>query len=143
MLRKIVIVSCLLISALGYSQTLSVKKDANKDVKKHRIFTSEERDNIQLWYHDQVEEMKMSDAVREKYESIVEYYVVKIYYLSDKENGYLDDDELMKVKFDEYVARLNGELKPILSKENYQQHKNAFGRVVRSVYNRKGWKIEK
>jgi hypothetical protein len=120
-----------------FAQTQEEKQQAGEK-NKVQIFTSGEKDNLQFFFKEQVDKMKLSEDLKDDYYGIILYYSNKMGRIGNKDKGYTEAEK--KTKLDAMVIQLNDELKEILTKEQYQIHKESFGKIVTSVYNRKGWK---
>lgn len=116
------------------------KKQKERANNKVEIYTAEERDNIQMGFYTRVKSMGLSKNLEDQYYSIVLYYTIKMARLDDKDKG-LSKDEI-KIKFKEYTAIMNSEIKQILNEGQYNMHLENFDKIVYSV-NRKLEKQEK
>ncbi|WP_271764772.1 hypothetical protein [Aquimarina algiphila] len=119
-----------------FSQTQE-EKQAEREKNKVEIFTSGEKDNLQFFFKEQVDKMKLTEDLRDDYYGIILYYTNKMRRIGDKNKGYTEAE--IKTKFDAMVIKLNDEVKEILTKEQYPMHRESFSKIVTSVYNRKGW----
>ncbi|MFC5048501.1 hypothetical protein ACFSTE_08465 [Aquimarina hainanensis] len=120
---------CLIFSIAFYAQEAPVEKN-----KKVEIFTPQERDNLQVWFHEKVKDMKLGMEVEEEYFSIVLYHIVKITRLDDKKT--LTKEEI-RDKAKTLLLKQNKEVKGILTEEQYAKHLSIFGDIIKSVHNRK------
>ena len=119
-------------SALG--QTLETEKQRKLQDAKVSIFTPEENANIGRWLNIRVDEMEMNDGTRQEYDRIFYSYIYNMSRLNDKDKDFTHDEVVEK--FDEAVIKMNKELKEILSTEQYINHLENFGAIVRNVYNK-------
>ena len=119
-------------SALG--QTLKTEKQRKLQDAKVSIFTPEENANIGRWLNIRVDEMEMNDGTRQEYDRIFYSYIYNMSRLNDKDKDFTHDEVVEK--FDEAVIKMNKELKEILSTEQYINHLENFGAIVRNVYNK-------
>ncbi|WP_103072187.1 hypothetical protein [Aquimarina sediminis] len=126
----------LLIFVTTFGQTHE-EKLLERQKNKVEIFTSGEKDNLQFFFNEQVDKMKLSEDLRDDYYGIILYYTNKMGRIGDRNKGYTEAEK--KTKLDAMVIQLNDEVKEILTKEQYQIHKESFGKIITSVYNRKGW----
>ncbi|AXT63017.1 hypothetical protein D1816_22620 [Aquimarina sp. AD10] len=122
------------LTAFGQTQK---EKQVEREKNKVEIFTSDEKDNLQVFVAKQVEQMKLSEKLREEYYGILLYYTNKMGRIGDKNKGYTEAEK--KTKLDAMVINLNDEVKEFLTEEQYAIHRESFGKIVTSVYNRKGW----
>ena len=109
-----------------------------KEEVKVQIFTHEERDNLQLWYNEELQRMDLSEEKESQYNSILFYYIAKITRLDDKDQD-LSKEEFM-AKLNEYLDKQDQDLKEILTEEQFAIHKEIYGEFLRSAYRR--WGIE-
>ena len=114
-------------------------QQGSKEDLKVKIFTTEERDNLQLWYHEEVQRMGLSEEIASQYNSILVYYVAKISRLDDKDLD-LSKTEF-KARLNEYLKKQDDDLREILTDEQFTIHKEIYGEFIRSAYRR--WGIEK
>ena len=132
-MKRIVLAIFLLACAIPAAGQQESKSDV-----KVKIFTHEERDNLQLWYHDQVKRMDLSEEKESQYQSILIYYIAKITRLDDK------DQDLSKAEFkaqlNSYLNKQDKDLQEILTAEQFAIHKEIYGEFLRSAYTR--WGIE-
>ena len=103
---------------------------------KVKIFTHEERDNLQLWYHEQQKRMGLTEEKESQYNSILFYYIAKITRLDDKDQD-LSREEF-KAKLNEYLDKQDQDLQEILTGEQFAIHKEIYGEFLRSAYKRWG-----
>lgn len=132
-MKRICIAVCLLASTLP----VLGQQDGKEDVKV-QIFTHEERDNLQLWYHEEQKRMGLSEEAESQYNSILFYYIAKITRLDDKDQDL--PKEAFKAKLNEYLDKQDQDLKEILTGEQFAIHKEIYGEFLRSAYKR--WGIE-
>ncbi len=119
------------IAFAGFSQEYS-KKD-----RKVTIFTSEEKDNLQMWFNSEVDErMKMTPEEKDEYNSILVYYIVKMGRLDDKDKDFTKEE--LKIEVEKLLAKQDAELKLTLTAEQYAVHQEIFGELMESVYKRWG-----
>ncbi len=134
---RIVITGLLFITSLSIFSQTQEEKLQERQQNKVEIFTSNEKDNLQVFFEEQVNKMKLTENLRDDYYGIVLYYTNKMGRIGDKNKGYTASE--IKTKFDAMVIQLNDEIKEVLTTEQYQIHRESFGKIVTSVYNRKGW----
>ena len=124
-------ISLMFAFALNAQET---KRTNSKSQTKVQLFSSEERDNLQFWIHDQVDQMELSNKVRDEYTSIILYYVVKIARLDDKDQD-LPKAEILS-RFDVFIDKLNSESQLIFDEDQYKKHMEIFKELTRSYKNR-------
>ena len=132
-MKRILLLMFCLACSFGVTAQQGVKEDM-----KVKIFTTEERDNLQIWYHEEVQRMKLSEETASQYSSILTYYVAKISRLDDKDQD-LSKSEF-KQRLNEYLKNQDKDLREILTEEQFIIHKEIYGEFLRSAYRR--WGIE-
>ena len=121
--------------------SLTIQSQEAKDEKKNnkvQIFTAEEKDNLQMWFHKEIKKMNLTELEQEEYIHILNYYIYKIGRLDDKDQ--FESMEYFKVRLNEYLAKQDAELIEILNQEQFQIHKEIYNRFLNSAYKR--WGIE-
>ncbi len=113
-------------------------QELSKEDRKVRIYSSEEIDNIQNWYHREVKKMNLSEEEMDQYSAILVYYVAKIARLDDKDKGY--SEERFKKELNSLLAKQDEELKELLTPEQFEIHKKIYGEFLSSAYRRWGIK---
>ena len=108
----------------------------SKEERKVEIFSSEEKDNLQLWFRDEVKRMNLSEEEMSQYSSIIVYYVAKIARLDDKDKDY--SEEQFKKELNSLLARQDKELEDLLTAEQFEIHEEIYGEFLRSDYRRWG-----
>jgi hypothetical protein len=120
---------------IAFSNAFAQDNKTNEETKeKVALFTSAEKDNIQMWFYERVNEMSLTEATREQYYSIILYYSVKMGRLNDPKKGYTKDE--VKTRFDSYVFKINDEVKLILTEEQYNEHQKNYGEIVKNISNK-------
>lgn len=136
MIRSIyVTVVIVLISIPLSSQTNRQQLDREKE--KVMIFTPEERANLQLWFYEQTQKMGLSEEINAEYERIFYDHIYEMSRLNDKDNA-LNDNQI-RGGFDDIVKKMNVQMKELLTEEQYVQHLENFGEIVRSAYRKMNW----
>ena len=113
------------------------EKDNANENEKENLFSSKDKDFLQMWFYEQVLEMNLSEDQKEEYYTNLLYHTYKMSKLELKKYGYTDEE--VKLKFDEQVKKLNSEMKEFLTKEQYEMHVTNFGTIVEKVYSKKNW----
>ncbi|MEP0133715.1 MAG: hypothetical protein ABJJ25_15740 [Eudoraea sp.] len=111
-------------------------QELSKEERKVEIFSSEEKDNLQLWFNDEVKRMDLNEEEMSQYSSIIVYYVAKIARLDDKDKGY--SEERFKKELNSLLTKQDAELKELLTPEQFEIHKEIYGEFLRSAYKRWG-----
>ncbi|WP_299439279.1 hypothetical protein [uncultured Aquimarina sp.] len=122
------------ITTFGQTQEEKLQERQNNKVE---IFTSSEKDNLQVFVAEQVEKMKLSKDLEDDYYMILGYHTNKMGRLDDK-NAKLTEKEMI-AQFKQMIKKLDEDMKEILTKEQFEIHKESFSKIVTSVYNRNGW----
>jgi hypothetical protein len=113
-------------------------QELSKEERKVEIFSSEEKDNLQLWFRDEVKRMNLNEEEMSQYSSIIVYYIAKIARLDDKDKDY--SEEQFKKELNSLLAKQDIELADLLTKEQFAIHKEIYGEFLRSAYRRWGIK---
>ncbi|WP_297706452.1 hypothetical protein [uncultured Eudoraea sp.] len=131
-IKIVLCITCLLMFSNIKAQELS------KEERKVEIFSSEEKDNLQLWFQDEAKRMDLNEEEMSQYSSIIVYYVAKIARLDDKDKDY--SPERFKKELNSLLAKQDEELKELLTPEQFEIHKEIYGEFLRSAYRRWGIK---
>ena len=111
-------------------------QELNKKTRVVKLFTPEEKDNLQVWFHEELKKMNFSEEEQDEYLSVTNYYIVKIARLDDK------DQQLTKEEFKKelniYLNKQNAELIEILTNDQYELHTELYGRFLKAAYKRWG-----
>lgn len=125
--------------ALSYGQnTVSTKQQRRQAAKVDTVYTVEERANMGLWLNERINDMQLSQDVREEYDAIIFSRIYDMSRLNDKDKDYSDEE--IQSKFDEVVDKMNMEVKVILTTDQYINHLENFAEIERSVYRKFDWK---
>ena len=111
-------------------------QELSKEERKVQIFSSEEKDNLQLWFHDEVKRMDLNEEEMSQYSSIIVYYIAKISRLDDMDKEY--SEERFKKELNSLLAKQDKELEDLLTPEQFEIHKEIYGEFLRSAYKRWG-----
>ncbi len=123
----------LIILGFFFSSVVNAQ-EVNPD--KVEIFSSEEKDNLQIWFHEEVEKMNLTEEEMSQYSSIITYYISKISRLDDKDKGY--SEERFKKELNSLLKKQDKELEELLNPEQYKIHQEIYGEFLRSAYRRWG-----
>ncbi|MGB5172047.1 hypothetical protein [Eudoraea sp.] len=123
----------LIILGFFFSSVVNAQ-EVNPD--KVEIFSSEEKDNLQIWFHEEVEKMNLTEEEMSQYSSIITYYISKISRLDDKDKGY--SEERFKKELNSLLKKQDKELEELLNPEQYKIHQEVYGEFLRSAYRRWG-----
>lgn len=133
-LKILFLLTAILLSSNVIAQNTLTDKQKERAENKVQIYTSEERDNLQMWFHERVATMGLTEVQEEKYFSVVLYYIVKMARLDDKDMA-LTKDEIIK-GVDGYLSKIHLEVKPFLNEKQYQIHIESFDKLMISFNNR-------
>ena len=126
---------CVVITLFTFSNLQS--QDLSKEERKVQIFTDEEKDNLQIWFHKEVNKMKFSEEQTDDYYSVIFYYVSKISRLDDKDKTFTQEE--FKQELNKLLAQQNIELNEMLTAERFKLHLEIYDEFLRSAYKR--WNI--
>ncbi len=105
---------------------------------KTSLFTSQERDSLQLWFYDSATVMGLQDESRDEFYNIVLYHTFKMKALEKKDKGYTA--EQIREKFEKILTKQHNEVKAILDEKQYAYYLDTYDKLLQDVYYRKGWK---
>ncbi len=96
------------------------------------LFTSEEKDNLQIWMHESMKEMEMSPKVQEEYSRILSHYTSRLIYARK------NDTSLEELRKDLYqiMQKQHLEIAEILTDVQYSQYLEKYGVIMNSVIRR-------
>ena len=124
----------LLLSVNSFSQQMTDKQKESEQ-RKVNLFTSEEKDNLQVFYANQVDKMKLSEDKREEYYNILLFHTHQMSRLDDKDKDYTETE--ITEKFNSSQDRMNEKMKLLLTPEQYVMHLEAFSKIIYSVNRKK------
>lgn len=133
-IKTLLTFSLILVTTVGFSQQLS-EKQKEKEQNKVKIFTSEENDNLQRFYYEEVDKMKLSKEEREKYYDILLYHTYDMSRLDDKDKDYTERE--ITEKFNKLIDKMNAKMKALLTPAQYIMHLETFGKIIYSVNRKK------
>ena len=67
-------------------------QEYSKAERKVQIFTPDEKDNLQMWFHKEIHKMDFTEEELDEYYAVIFYYVAKISRLDDLDKGYTQED---------------------------------------------------
>lgn len=128
----------LICSSFSFGQNGKSQQQIRRQAAKiDTVYTVEERANMGMWLNERVNDMKLSDEVREEYDAIIFSRIYDMSRLNDADKDYSDDE--IQTKFDEIVDKMNMDVKSILTTEQYINHLENFAEIERSVYKKFNW----
>lgn len=102
------------------------------------LFSMEERNSLQLWFHDNVKKMNLDQDTLDLYTSIVNTHMFKISRTNDKDSELTVDER--KEEIDDILFTMDSQVKPLLSEKGYQIHLSIFDNLKKILYDKEGWK---
>lgn len=102
-------------SIVAQSSLKSEKKNTKIDV-----FTPDEKDNIQLWFIEQSDSLKLSKKQNDEYSKVITTNLNAIFHLTDTNKGYSVAE--IKEKLDAIFVKINKQVKPFLDSKQYEEH---------------------
>ena len=124
-------ISMLFFLVVGYAQGQTASK---LDSLKVEIYTAEERDNLQYWFHEKVDSMGMTEDMSSKYFEVLTKYGYKIGRLNDKDKDFSKTEILSR--FEALIKQQDRELQEFLSKDQFQKHNENYKEIIRSIKSR-------
>ncbi len=100
------------------------------------IFTPEEKDNLQMWFHEEVNKMKFTEEELDEYYGVIFYYIVRIARLDDLDKGYTKEE--FKQELNKLLEKQNKELQEMLTEERFKLHTEIYSVFLRAAYGRWG-----
>ena len=131
-LKHLLIISFILFPFLVINSQNNTSKQ--KENEKIQIFTSDERDNFQMWFYEEVNLMNMPNEKKDYYYSIILYYTSKMYRINDKDLGYTKNE--IEEEFEILLNKQDKELKSLLTKKEYKEHHEIYDNLINSVRDR-------
>jgi hypothetical protein len=101
-----------------------------------QIFTPDEKDNLQMWFHNEIYKMEFTEEELDEYYAVIFYYVAKISRLDDLDKGYTKEE--FKVELDKFLVKQEVELKEMLTEERYNLHTTIYAKFLNPAYKRWG-----
>lgn len=120
------------IFAFANVQSQNLDKSSNKV----EIFTHQEKDNLQLWFHNEVKAMEFTEEELDQYYAVIFYYISKITRLDDKDKGFTQKE--FKIELNRYLTLQDKELEEMLSEAQFRLHNKLYGVFLKSAYKRWG-----
>ncbi|OZV67680.1 hypothetical protein [Winogradskyella aurantia] len=133
--QLVLTIICFCITALSLAQ--KSQKQINLEKNRVQIFNDEERANVQYHFYEKTQDLKLSDKVEAEYYRIIVYYVYDMARLDDKDQDNTDGE--IRTKMKALVKKMDKEVKPILSPEQYKMHQQNFRDVLQSAYRARNW----
>ena len=99
-----------------------------------RIYSFEEVDNIQMYFHEGLSKMELTNELEEEYINVIVTYIGKVSRLDDLDKAYTKEE--ISNAFLVYLDKINTEVKLLLNKNQYIIHQENFGAIERSISER-------
>ncbi len=126
----------LLLVSFVFTFSTIQSQDLSKEERKVQIFTPDEKDNLQMWFHKEIHKMEFTEEELDDYYAIIFYYVSKISRLDDLDKHYTKEE--FKEKLNTLLAKQNKDLQEMLTTERYELHTEIYAEFLRSAYRRWG-----
>lgn len=104
------------------------------------LFTSKDKDFLQLWFYEQMLKMSLNEQGREDYSSLLTYYTYRMGRITLPKYEYTEAEQ--KAEFDRLVVELNKEMEDFLNEGDFKVHMESFSRIEELVYQKRGWTKE-
>jgi hypothetical protein len=112
------------------SQTMTKKERAVV------IFTPAEKDNLQMWFHKEVNKMKFTEEELDEYYGVIFYYIVRIARLDDLDKGYTKEEFIQELN--KLLEKQKTELQEMLTEERFKIHTEIYSVFLGAAYDRWG-----
>ena len=99
-----------------------------------RLFSMEEFFNLSLWFYNELNEMKLTEDLENKYTSIFAMYTTRMSRLDDTDKGFTKEEII--TKFKDLEGNLNNDINKILNQEQYSKHSEIMKVLSRAVLNK-------
>ncbi len=126
----------LLILSLVFALPNLNAQEYTKAERKVQIFTPDEKDNLQMWFHREIYKMEFTEEELDEYYAVIFYYVSKISRLDDLDKGYTEEE--FKVELNKYLKKQETDLKEMLTEKRYNIHTEIYNVFLKSAYKRWG-----
>ena len=114
-------------------QTQTIQEQ-EREKNKVKLFTEDEFANLHMWFYKEVQKMNLSENADNEYSRIINHHMVKMARLDDKDVDY-PKTEIIK-KFNVMFDEMNAEMKPVLNKEQFDQHLEIITVLSRAILNK-------
>jgi hypothetical protein len=137
MIRSTVILCLFLMLMPAILQAQKSQKQINLEKNRVEIFNDEERANVQYHFYEKTQELNLTDDVEAEYYRIIVYHVWDMARLDDKDKE--NTDEEIRAQLKALLKKMDKEVQPILTEEQFMMHKKNFRDVLKSGYRAKNW----
>ncbi|TXG39228.1 hypothetical protein [Seonamhaeicola maritimus] len=129
-LKSILALSLILVTINGFSQQ-KTQEQKEREKNKVELYTPEEKDNLQNFYAEEVNKMKLSEEIKSEYYNILLFYTHSMSRLDDKDKDYTQEE--ISGKFNILHFKMNEKMKALLTPEQYVIHLETFNKILYSV----------
>ncbi len=132
------IIQLLLINAILVGVSVpclaQVQQQSQKKTTKIDVFTPHEKDQIQIWLHDQTAPLKLTENQLAEYSNVILTNFNAIFHLTDSDKNYsLKEIDEKTVNI---FKKINKQTKPIMNAEQYRAHELTMKRFEAAYMNR-------
>lgn len=107
------------------------EKQKEKEKVKVELFSSEEKDNLQYWFQEEIKKFGFTEEEQSNYQNTLLMYSGKMMRLDDKDQG-LSKDEILK-KLEELSQKFSSDVKSQLNETQFQMHNELMDVLKKSV----------
>ena len=111
-------------------------QEYTKAERKVQIFTPDEKDKLQMWFHREIYKMEFTEEELDQYYSVIFYYIAKISRLDDLDKGYTKEE--FKVELNKLLDKQNIDLQEMLTAERYEIHTEIWNVFLKAAFKRWG-----
>lgn len=133
-MRKIYVLLITALLAGSISGVAQVKHQKSKKSVKIDVFTPDEKDQIQFWFNEQRDSLKLNYKQKEEYTAVIVRNLNAVYHLTDSNKGYSVSE--IKDKLNKIFDKIHAESKAIMDNGQYQEHLVNMERIHRVYENR-------
>lgn len=115
------LMTLMLCNAYSYAQINTFDTKQKKRMEnKVEMFSSVEKDSIQLWFYNQTHKLGLSPKVRDEYSQILTDNVFDMRRVNDKDKMYTRKEQLEQLEL--ISNKINTSVKPLLNDNQYKKH---------------------
>ena len=129
-LKTIISIIVMSITVNGFSQTLTPKQ-IERQKSEVKILTDNERNDLQIWFHQELNKLNLSDSVEREYDGILSLYTYKMKRLDDKDQDFTS--EQIQEQFHYYITTLNQKVSDLLPQDKYEMHLDIMQKLLNYV----------
>lgn len=130
-LKSLIILSLYIVST-------TLQGQSSKSHSANDVYKSAERDSLQLWFYDRATVMGVEGKKRDEFYNIILYHTFKMTRLENRDKGFTSQE--IRVRFEKLLQKQHSEVKEILDSKQYNYYLDTYDRLLKGVYERKGWK---